>query len=979
MSSYSNFLGAKKCCSNNLSKTVTGSQGAKGAQGAIGPYGQQGATGSQGLRGVTGACCRGPPGVTGARGATGSGAQGSTGTAGAQGSTGTAGAQGNTGSQGSTGAQGSTGTAGAQGNTGSQGSTGAQGLVGATGAGGALGYYAAFGSTANITIATSGETAYFEGLFVDPVVGSNQITVGGPNNDLITINSPGIYNIEFSAQFTGNNNNNIFIWLEQNGVTVPNSNTKLHTVGGTAFQLAAWNWFIKTTISFETFRVVWTSDNSNTSIVGGPTINGPNIPPIILTVQQVMYTQVGATGATGSQGEAGINGISSGLVLYLDGPTLSQNASVPFTATTDNLLVIPNTGPQTLITTSNISTTYINIINYITPPNSLLTTVIVPGLWQTILFAQRTTGGGGNLVYYTKIIECDSGGIPVIGGTIAQGTSSSGTIITTTQAAYQYNLYVPNYILQSLTSRIRLEIWAGMNSNSCNFNIEMRDSTLSYVITTIASNLIGATGAQGATGPSQWINMNGAGPQGSGYTGIGITGQDVLIYGNLLVTGAIDPTSISFSNETSGPTGSIWYDTTNHIRMNNMKINNIISDGVISSVLDQNVLTNTKSISFDANGISLKRDLLMTPIETIITPLAITDVNTGNSITIEKLTYLPIGLAALEQLTPTSATTLNINNTLRCQNATNTQSSTLNENKLEFNGIVGANPITIKFQADPTPPDITNLLLIDANNTSVNALTNTYSYIGDITNNFNSTINSTKLQFANSTTTSFIELNSFNQLLIQNANNYPIILNSTNSYIALGDVGNAGNLTRITIEDNTRKIQLNATDITTDCAGSGYEYILPIQFTNKATGNYIYNEPNNWQMVYSNNMNIPTQLFTQTNEYNTWKMDFAINCWNMTDQTNTEYAMYIVIRDVYGSSNEYQGFLFNQVTPYTTNKNASTYTASNSQIENYIYTDYFDLSGVTGSPLEIRLLRYANTGMTCEFNWLLTLSKNNLV
>jgi uncharacterized membrane protein len=120
-----------------------------------------------------------------------------------------------------------------------------QGAGGATGAGGALGYYAAFGSTANITIATSGETAYFEGLFIDPVVGSNQITVGGPNNDLVTINSPGIYNIEFSAQFTGNNNNNIFVWLEQNGVTVPNSNTKLQTVGGTAFQLAAWNWFIK--------------------------------------------------------------------------------------------------------------------------------------------------------------------------------------------------------------------------------------------------------------------------------------------------------------------------------------------------------------------------------------------------------------------------------------------------------------------------------------------------------------------------------------------------------------------------------------------------------------------------------------------------------------------------------------------------------------------------------------------------------------
>jgi hypothetical protein len=199
---------------------------------------------------------------------------------------------------------------------------------------------------------------------------------------------------------------------------------------------------------------------------------------------------------------------------------------------------------------------------------------------------------------------------------------------------------------------------------------------------------IGATGAQGATGPSQWVSMNGVGLTGFGYTGIGVTGQDVLIYGNLLVTGAIDPTSISFSNETSGPTGSIWYDTTNHIRMNNMKINNIISDGAISSVLDQNVLTNTKTISFDANGISLKRDLLTTPIETTITSLAITDVNTGNSITMDRLTYLPIGLAALT--VPSNPTTCNFNDAIQIQDYNTTLAPPVNHSEAKL----GANPLT---------------------------------------------------------------------------------------------------------------------------------------------------------------------------------------------------------------------------------------------------------------------------------------------
>jgi hypothetical protein len=74
MSSYSNYLGSKKCCATNLAKTVTGPQGPQGTKGAIGPFGYQGVTGSQGLRGATGPCCRGPtgvPGVTGAQGADG--------------------------------------------------------------------------------------------------------------------------------------------------------------------------------------------------------------------------------------------------------------------------------------------------------------------------------------------------------------------------------------------------------------------------------------------------------------------------------------------------------------------------------------------------------------------------------------------------------------------------------------------------------------------------------------------------------------------------------------------------------------------------------------------------------------------------------------------------------------------------------------------------------------------------------------------
>jgi hypothetical protein len=80
----------------------------------------------------------------------------------------------------------------------------------------------------------------------------------------------------------------------------------------------------------------------------------------------------------------------------------------------------------------------------------------------------------------------------------------------------------------------------------------------------------GATGAVGATGSSSpWIPMNGVEGSTGGYTGIGITGQDVLIYGNLLVTGGIDPTYLALTPQPSGPQGFVnplWLDNSGNLR-----------------------------------------------------------------------------------------------------------------------------------------------------------------------------------------------------------------------------------------------------------------------------------------------------------------------------------------------------------------------------------------------------------------------------
>lgn len=60
--SYSNYLGARRCC-DNRGAGPQGEQGPEGKAGPIGPVGFTGATGATGPRGATG--CRGQTGATG--------------------------------------------------------------------------------------------------------------------------------------------------------------------------------------------------------------------------------------------------------------------------------------------------------------------------------------------------------------------------------------------------------------------------------------------------------------------------------------------------------------------------------------------------------------------------------------------------------------------------------------------------------------------------------------------------------------------------------------------------------------------------------------------------------------------------------------------------------------------------------------------------------------------------------------------------
>ena len=119
-------------------------------------------------------------------------------------------------------------------------------------------------------------------------------------------------------------------------------------------------------------------------------------------------------------------------------------------------------------------------------------------------------------------------------------------------------------------------------------------------------------------------------------------------------------------------------------------IENLLSQNAIKfpDSLDDNAVD--KIISIASTGLSLKRDILTTAVETIITPLDITDVTTGNVITMARLCYLPTGLFALT-IPTVGGTTCNFNDAIQLQDYNNTPSPPVTHSEVT----IGSNPSTL--------------------------------------------------------------------------------------------------------------------------------------------------------------------------------------------------------------------------------------------------------------------------------------------
>lgn len=154
---------------------------------------------------------------------------------------------------------------------------------------------------ANFTVQAAGTYTIrpwgYEGTYsVSPSQTVSSTTITGTSDSKITVAQPGIYNIQFSAQFTNTENNQIHdfdIWFKKNDVTIDNSNSQYSILGrhsgADGHMIAALNFFVELDTN-DYIEIVWHTDSSFVFIEAiAPQVSPvrPETPSVIATVSFV--------------------------------------------------------------------------------------------------------------------------------------------------------------------------------------------------------------------------------------------------------------------------------------------------------------------------------------------------------------------------------------------------------------------------------------------------------------------------------------------------------------------------------------------------------------------------------------------------------------------------------------------------------------------------------------------------------------------
>jgi len=188
-----------------------------------------------------------------------------------------------------------------------------------------VGYYGAFSDTLN-QLATVINTGYPMEFKVNDIT-PNGVTIA--SNSRITFANSGIYNLQWSAQFTSSDNAeaDVSIWLRKNGTDVAGSRglvavpKKIGSTNGHA--LPSWN-FVLNVASGEYYEFVWSTANLNVFIEALPiTAFSPSTASAILTVTQ----QSGIMAGTGITAINSLTGAAQTIVAGTSGTDFAVSST----------------------------------------------------------------------------------------------------------------------------------------------------------------------------------------------------------------------------------------------------------------------------------------------------------------------------------------------------------------------------------------------------------------------------------------------------------------------------------------------------------------------------------------------------------------------------------------------------------------------------------------------------------------------------
>lgn len=153
---------------------------------------------------------------------------------------------------------------------------------------------------ANFTVQASGNYVFrpwgYTGTYsVSPSQTVASTTINGETDSKITVSQPGLYNIQFSAQFSNTDTqiHDLDIWFKKNDETIPKSNSQFSVPGKhggiNGHLIAALNYFVDLATD-DYVEIVWHTSNSAVFIEAIPEQTAPlrpATPSVIVTVSFV--------------------------------------------------------------------------------------------------------------------------------------------------------------------------------------------------------------------------------------------------------------------------------------------------------------------------------------------------------------------------------------------------------------------------------------------------------------------------------------------------------------------------------------------------------------------------------------------------------------------------------------------------------------------------------------------------------------------